>query len=289
MSEEDVGYRMSEKDRHSEPKPVIPNKNRHPELVSGSHFLLIGLFYCYFKNKTEIPKQVRDDRRRLRGTLAMTYLGDIFLNIGMTMKFICLILTIFILPAHANPQNVRDKLVVAALASTKCNVIYDPAYYTIKYPGGDVPAGRGVCTDVIIRTYRALGVDLQKLVHEDMKRNFALYPSQKLWGLKKPNTNIDHRRVPNLQVFFTRYGTKLKISEKAEDYQPGDIVTWNVAGLRRFIGKGHTPHIGIVVNKKSKDGKRFLVVHNIGWGHKCEDMLFDYPITGHYAYLPERK
>lgn len=187
---------------------------------------------------------------------------------------------------YASPQLVRDKIVAASLSGTKTDVTYDSTYLSIKYPGGDVPADRGVCTDVVIRAYRDFGIDLQKLVHEDMERNFSLYPSKKLWGLKKTDTNIDHRRVPNLQTFFERHGNKLVVSDKPEDYQPGDIVTWNVSGFRRFFGKKSVPHIGIVVDKKSKDGKRNMVVHNIGWGHKCDDMLFDYPITGHYSYLP---
>jgi uncharacterized protein YijF (DUF1287 family) len=188
---------------------------------------------------------------------------------------------------QASPQLVREKIVAASLNGTKTDVTYDSSYFSIKYPRGDVPADRGVCTDVVIRAYRELGIDLQKLVHEDMVQHFDIYPSKKLWGLKKTDTNIDHRRVPNLQTFFERHGKKLAVSNKAEDYQPGDIVTWNVAGVRRFFGKKSVPHIGIVVDKKSKDGKRNMVVHNIGWGHKCDDMLFDYPITGHYSYLPE--
>jgi uncharacterized protein YijF (DUF1287 family) len=188
---------------------------------------------------------------------------------------------------QASPQLVREKIVAASLNGTKTDVTYDSSYFSIKYPRGDVPADRGVCTDVVIRAYRELGIDLQKLVHEDMVQHFDIYPSKKLWGLKKTDTNIDHRRVPNLQTFFERHGKKLTVSNKAEDYQPGDIVTWNVAGFRLFFGKKSVPHIGIVVDKKSKDGKRNMVVHNIGWGHKCDDMLFDYPITGHYSYLPE--
>lgn len=188
---------------------------------------------------------------------------------------------------HASPESVREKIVAAALEGTKTSVTYDPSYYTIKYPGGDVPADKGVCTDVVIRAYRELGIDLQKLVHEDIVKNFNIYPSKKLWGLVKPDKNIDHRRVPNLETFFMRHGKKLAVTDQASDYKPGDIVTWNVSGwFRGLLGKKSVPHIGIVVNKKSKDGKRYKIVHNIGWGHKCDDMLFDYPITGHYAYLP---
>lgn len=162
----------------------------------------------------------------------------------------------------------------AALSILDSSINYDPAYFSIDYPNGDVPADKGVCTDVVIRTYRKLGVDLQKLVHEDMKSNFDLYP--KTWGLSKPDTNIDHRRVPNLMVYFSRFGTEKPLSENAEDYRPGDIVCWRLAN-------GMT-HIGIVVNKKSRDGKRHKIVHNIGSGQVLEDVLFDYKVIGHYGF-----
>lgn len=151
---------------------------------------------------------------------------------------------------------------------------YDPKYFSIVYPNGDVPANKGVCTDVVIRAYRKMGIDLQKEVHEDMQKNFKSYP--KIWGLKTTDTNIDHRRVPNLQVFFTRKGQGLGISEKASDYKTGDLVTWMIGGK--------LPHIGIVTDVRSKDGKRNQIVHNVGAGQVLEDCLFDYPITGHYRY-----
>jgi uncharacterized protein len=166
-----------------------------------------------------------------------------------------------------------DQLSDAAIAITGNHVVYDPAYFKIKYPNGDVPKDRGVCTDVVIRAYRKLGIDLQNEVHEDMAANFSVYP--KSWGLKTTDTNIDHRRVPNLQVFFTRKGEVKVISEKASDYKPGDIVTWMLAGNR--------PHIGIVVNIKTTEG-RYKVVHNVGAGQVIQDCLFDYKITGHYRY-----
>lgn len=166
------------------------------------------------------------------------------------------------------------KLSDAALQLTKQNVVYDPSYVEIKYPDGDVPINKGVCTDVVIRAYRKLGIDLQKEVHEDMKANFNKYP--KGWGLKQPDTNIDHRRVPNLMVFFERQGTVKPISEKPEGYLPGDIVCWNLGGS--------ITHIGLVVNKRSLDGKRYLIVHNIGGGQVLADCLFDFKIIGHYRY-----
>lgn len=172
--------------------------------------------------------------------------------------------------AAAQTQKIAD----AALSLVDSKVIYDATYFTIPYPNGDVPADKGVCTDVVIRTFRKLGIDLQQKVHEDMKANFKIYP--KTWGLKKTDTNIDHRRVPNLMTFFSRHGEVKKISNNAKDYEPADIVTWD-------LGRGMT-HIGIVVNRKSADGQRFLIVHNIGNGQELADCLFSYKITGHYRY-----
>lgn len=164
----------------------------------------------------------------------------------------------------------------AALELTKDKVTYDPAYFSIPYPNGDVPSDKGVCTDVVIRAYRKMGIDLQKEVHEDIRKNFNLYPSKKKWGLTKPDRNIDHRRVLNLQTFFSRFGESLKITDNANDYLPGDIVSWNLGG-------GIT-HIGIVIDKKSRDNRRHLIVHNIGQGQVYEDVLFSWTITGHYRY-----
>lgn len=167
-----------------------------------------------------------------------------------------------------------QKLSDAGLSIVNPAIVYDPAYVKLKYPGGDVPANTGVCTDVVIRAYRKLGTDLQKEVHEDMKANFGLYP--KNWGRKTTDKNIDHRRVPNLMVFFKRKGTVKPITKSAADYQPGDIVCWDLNGRQL--------HIGLVVNKKSSDGKRYLLVHNIGGGQVTEDILFAWKIIGHYSY-----
>ena len=166
------------------------------------------------------------------------------------------------------------KLSNAAIELTHQQVQYDPQYFSIKYPNGDVPSGKGVCTDVIIRAYRKVGIDLQKEVHEDMLKNFNAYP--KKWGLKKTDKNIEHRRVPNLMKYFSTYGTVKKISNNATDYLPGDIVAWNLGGA--------ITHIGIVVDRKSADSKRNLIAHNIGAGQVLEDMLFDYKIIGHYSF-----
>jgi len=171
-----------------------------------------------------------------------------------------------------SPQAI--KLSEAAINLTKQKVTYDPAYFTIPYPNGDVPANKGVCTDVVIRAYRTLQIDLQKNVHEDMSKNFSLYP--KYWGRKTPDSNIDHRRVYNLMVFFARKGTQKPMSNVAKDYLPGDIVCWNLGG--------NITHIGLVINKKSADGQRYLIVHNIGRGQEIQDCLFDWKIIGHYQY-----
>lgn len=162
----------------------------------------------------------------------------------------------------------------AAISLTKQDVIYDPSYFSIDYPNGDVPSDKGVCTDVIIRAYRKIGIDLQKEVHEDMKANFSLYP--KNWGLRTTDKNIDHRRVPNLMTFFKRKGAEKPITAQPMSYLPGDVVCWS-------LGNGLT-HTGIVVNKKSQDGKRNLIVHNIGAGQVLEDCLFKFEIIGHYRY-----
>lgn len=172
-----------------------------------------------------------------------------------------------------------SNLVTAALERTEHSVRYDGSYHRIAYPNGDVSSDIGVCTDVLIRSYRKLGVDLQVLLHEDMRVNFSKYPSKRIWGLSRPDSNIDHRRVPNLQVFFKRHGTVLPIEQDAKLYRAGDIVTWMLPG--------NLPHIGIIVNQLSGDSARPLVVHNIGGGPVLEDMLFDYKITGHYRYEPK--
>lgn len=188
------------------------------------------------------------------------------------LLFLCALLT------GAVHGQAPGELVVAARAQVGKTTTYDPAYVTLKYPGGDLPIEKGVCTDVVVRALRASwSVDLQKLVHEDMAANFAVYP--KIWGLKKTDASIDHRRVPNLQKFFERRGLKLAVTQEAADYQPGDLVTCTVAGK--------LPHIMIVSDKKTSDG-RPLVIHNIGAGAQEEDCLFTYPLTGHYRWKAEK-
>ncbi|MEW8626165.1 MAG: DUF1287 domain-containing protein [Candidatus Thiodiazotropha sp.] len=171
-------------------------------------------------------------------------------------------------------------LVSAALERTRHSVRYDGSYHSIAYPGGDVPSDIGVCTDVVIRSYRALNLDLQQLVHEDISKHFSEYPSARIWGLTRPDPNIDHRRVPNLQTFFTRHGTELPVTQNTADYQAGDLVTWMLPG--------NLPHIGIVTDRVDQNSGVPLVVHNIGTGPVVEDMLFHYQITGHYRYWPNQ-
>src|SRR5204862_2007124 len=170
-------------------------------------------------------------------------------------------------------QTFSKKLIEAAVERTHHTVRYDPAYVRIPYPGGDVPADTGVCTDEVIRAYRAVGVDLQKEVYEDMKKNFSEYPRR----AKRPDANIDHRRVANLMVFFSRKGETLAITERAEEYAPGDLVTWDLGGA--------VPHIGMEVEQKSLASVRYMIEHNIGRGPKIEDVLLSWKITGHYRYF----
>lgn len=163
----------------------------------------------------------------------------------------------------------------AAESIANPHVVYDPSYFKITYPNGDVPAQKGVCTDVLIRTFRKLGIDLQKEVHEDMLVHFKSYPQ--IWGASKPDRNIDHRRVPNLMYFFKRKGLSLHPTLDSKDYVPGDIVAWSLGG-------GMT-HIGIIVTKSSvKWNNTFQMMHNIGGGQVIEDVLFSYKIIGHYRW-----
>lgn len=185
--------------------------------------------------------------------------------------------------ANANSPKVVEvqspeikKMLESAVEQTTVTKSYDGAYVVLPYPNGDVPVETGVCTDVVIRAFRRAGMDLQKEVHEDMRANFELYP--KKWGLPAPDTNIDHRRVPNLQTFFSRKGKALEITRNPADYKPGDVVSWDIDG------KGMT-HIGLVSNLWNEKTKRFLIIHNIGSGTKTDDALFAWKITGHYRYF----
>ncbi|MHB9132552.1 MAG: DUF1287 domain-containing protein [Armatimonadota bacterium] len=175
------------------------------------------------------------------------------------------------------PRTFYDKLAYAAEDIIDPTTVFDDRYVRIPYPNGDVSPKRGVCADVVIRAYRRLGIDLQVLVHEDMKRHFSAYP--KNWGLRRPDTSIDHRRVYNLATFFKRHGTTLPISKNGADYHPSDIVVWKLQG-----GRGH---IGIVSSQYDTANKRYFIVHNIGGGQVLEDALFAFPMIGHYRYAPK--
>jgi len=188
------------------------------------------------------------------------------------MKNLILIISI-LLSTIITGQTFSDELSDAGILISKDYVVYDGSYRRIDYPNGDVPPHIGVCTDVIIRAYRKVGIDLQKELHEDIVKNLSKYKR-----VDKPDPNIDHRRVPNLATFFKRHGKVLPITDNPDDYKPGDIIWWNLAN------NGSLNHIGMVVDKKSLDGKRYLVVHNIGGGQNIDDFLFGAKIIGHYSY-----
>ncbi|MFQ3229642.1 MAG: hypothetical protein ACI9DO_001005 [Reinekea sp.] len=191
---------------------------------------------------------------------------------------VCCTLFFVAFSLNSYSQSFEQEFASAAIERTTFNVRYDGSYVSIPYPNGDVPANIGVCTDVVIRAYRRIGADLQQLVHEDMADNFSQYPSNRIWGLTSTDRNIDHRRVPNLQAFFTRHGEVLTITDNKNDYQGGDIVTWMLPGNK--------PHIGIVTDDISNVTGNPLIAHNIGAGPRLDDMLFTFKITGHYKYVP---
>jgi uncharacterized protein YijF (DUF1287 family) len=173
------------------------------------------------------------------------------------------------------PARVRT-IIEASRARMTLGEKYDPSYYSISYPGGDVPNDRGVCTDVVIRAYRHIGIDFQQRIHKDMRNNFSAYP--KLWRNKSTDTNIDHRRVPNIETFLNRANASLPVSTRASDYHAGDLVTWRLPG--------GLPHIGIVSDRLVPGSDRPLILHNIGAGTAEDDILFAYPVNGHFRYFP---
>ena len=177
------------------------------------------------------------------------------------------------LPNTASPE--LTQVISSAVEQTELTTGYDPAYVAIAYPNGDVPIETGVCSDVVVRAFRKAGIDLQKEVHEDMQQAWSAYPTK--WGARGTDTNIDHRRVLNLTKYFERHDKSLPITADANDYRPGDIVSWD-------LGNG-VDHIGIVVNLWSETTKRYLIAHNIGAGTRTEDVLFAWTITGHYRYF----
>ena len=197
------------------------------------------------------------------------------------LLFFLLSINILLCPALAERGSKIADLIAGARRQIGKTILYDGSYQRISYPGGDIPLEKGVCTDVIVRAYRELDIDLQKEVHQDMSAHFSAYPSKRIWGLSKPDSNIDHRRVPNLKKFFERNGKKIPLSPKAQKAKPGDLLTWMLpAGL---------PHIGIVSDRRTPDGKRHLVIHNIGRGAQEEDVIEKYKLTGHYRYTPWKR
>ena len=192
----------------------------------------------------------------------------------MKTNTIGLFLTLLLVGTPALAEIRPQQLVRDARGQIGVTMSYDPAYRKIAFPMGDVPLSTGVCTDVVIRALRGQGVDLQALVNKDMKTAWAAYP--KIWGLQKPDDNIDHRRVPNLEVFFRRHGQSLSLSDKTT-FKAGDIVTWR-------LPQSNLPHIGIVSDKRAADGTP-LIIHNIGRGTREENVLFAYPLKGHFRYL----
>ena len=197
----------------------------------------------------------------------------------LQIRSFCLLVLLFVCLVSAYPQQepFYIDLVSAAVERTNFDVEYDASYYSIEFPNGDIPSNKGACTDVIIRAYRKLGIDLQSEVNQDMSDHFKLYPA--IWGLKKPDPNIDHRRVSNLQVFFGRKGMTYDLSPDPDDYIPGDIVTWDLGG--------GIDHIGLISDQYNETGDRYLVVHNMGLGTVLQDILLKYQITGHYRYAKE--
>ncbi len=207
------------------------------------------------------------------------------MKLNKTLILLSLFIPFQISNANTNENQLFDdtlfsyNLVEAALERLQHKITYDGSYREISFPWGDVPQNIGVCTDVVIRSYRKLGIDLQQRVFDDMSRNFSVYPNLPKWELSQADPNIDHRRVLNLRVFFARHGMALPRTNNPNDYRPGDIVTWDITA--------DTHHIGIITNQVSDDKKRPLIVHNIGKGPKLEDILFTMQITGHYRYRPK--
>jgi len=179
-------------------------------------------------------------------------------------------------PPRPQPAELTSRVVRSVLEQTTYTLHYDPSYVRLTYPGGDVPRERGVCTDVVIRAFRAAGVDLQREVHLDMSANFSVYPQR--WGLRGTDRNIDHRRVPNLMTYFQRQGRALTLSNSADNFQPGDVVAWDLGG--------GVLHVGVVSNVRAAGGQRYQVVHNLAAGAKLEDVLFAWRVIGHYRYFP---
>lgn len=222
--------------------------------ATGNFFFLFLLIICLLGCRTNFPIAAqRDDRS---GRAAATAIEKPKLSVVASGEI--------------------RRMLENAARQTEITKSYDPKYVVIAYPNGDIAPEKGVCTDVIVRAFRAAGVDLQREVHEDMRANFAVYP--KKWNLKSPDSNIDHRRVPNLQTFFIRRGKSLSITQAGENFKPGDVVAWDLNG------KGLT-HTGLVSNVWNEKTGRYSIIHNIGGGTVLEDRIFDWEIIGHYRYF----
>ncbi len=195
----------------------------------------------------------------------------------MPVRFLLSLVGVLSLAGAARAGDEVGRMLAAAHAQVGVTVAYAPAYVRLAYPGGDLPLDRGVCSDVVVRAMRAVGIDLQVDVHRDMRANFAAYPAY--WGLARPDPNIDHRRVPNLERYFQRLGKALPIGADAGAFLPGDFVSWRLDGGQ--------PHIGIVSGRRSADRLRPLVIHNIGAGTQVEDVLFEWKMTGHFRYFAQ--
>jgi uncharacterized protein len=192
------------------------------------------------------------------------------------MRLLCFVFGLLVLVASARADSDLDRMLTSAIGQVGVTTTYDPSYVALSYPGGDVRLDRGVCSDVVIRALRAVDVDLQAEVHRDMLAHFGAYPA--LWGLNRTDTNIDHRRVPNLETWFARKGKSLPVSVDPVDYLPGDFVSWRL--------DGGLPHIGIVAAQRSADKLRPLIIHNIGAGVRIEDVLLAWKISGHFRWVP---
>ncbi|HYM60248.1 MAG TPA: DUF1287 domain-containing protein [Thermoanaerobaculia bacterium] len=194
----------------------------------------------------------------------------------MIAKYVSVSLALLATLTASAQTNAQKNATVIRAARAQVGVThgYDNRYHQIAYPGGDVPVTTGVCADVIVRAFRAAGLDLQVMVHDDMRKHFSAYPRK--WRLTAPDANIDHRRVPNLEVFLRRSGKAVSVTKNGPDYLPGDIVVWRLLG--------GLPHIGLVSDRRATP-QRYLVIHNVGAGTREEDVLFAYEITGHFRWF----
>lgn len=258
-------------EQHDEPVPIVEDRSVQESNIPKPKFV-----------PNDLPSQNVDTRPKYIPSDLPEYVKGSIAEEEALLDEREWVITDYTLLWPPEPPGFAELLVRAALERTTHSVRYDGSYLKIDYPMGDVPDAIGVCTDVVIRSYRQLGIDLQELLHKDIKRNFRRYPNQSRWGLSRPDTNIDHRRVPNLRIFLERHGLSLPVSDEAIDYLPGDLVTWKL--------NNNMVHIGIVANMYVNEfSDRRMIIHNIGSGPELGDILFEYDITGHYRYHPDQK